>query len=72
MQWKCGMNLTRMLQILVSDQKAVKLHVVCEVQVHIDVVKVGGLQVVKLLAIAAVVEDEVLETDVVRPPLHCI
>ena len=64
-----------MLQRLVSDQKAVKLHVVCEVQVHIDVVKVGGLQVVKLLAVAAVaavVEDEVLEADVVRPPLHCI
>ena len=72
MQWKYGMNLTRMLQRLVGDQKAVQLHVVCAVQVHIDVVKVGGLQVVKLLALAALVEDEVLKADVVRPPLYCI
>ena len=65
------MNLSK-LQSLVGDQEVVKLHVLREVQVHIDVVKLDCPQVIKVLALAAVVEDEVLKADVVRPPLHCI
>ena len=66
------MNLSK-LQRLVGDQEVVKLHVLREAQVHIDVVKLGRPQVIKvLLALPAVVEDEVLEADVIRPPLHCI
>ena len=70
MQWKYELS---KLQRLVGDQEVVKLHVLREVQVHIDVVKLDCPQVIKiLLALAAVVEDEVLKADVVRPPLHCI
>ena len=68
MQWKYEFIYRR----LVGDQKAVKLHVLREVQVHIDVVKLDCLQVIKLLTLPAFVEDEVLEADVICPPLYCI